>query len=358
MRQREIERCAESAIAVPPRVPASPCLRVFIVLYPMLYAFFVISASCVNADSYSCEFLSIGAGARALGLGGAFVAVADDSTASYWNPAGLYQLEGGELMLMHASKFSNLAVFDCISYAQSLPVGTIGLNWLRFGIGDIPRFPDPKGTPGQRKNSSEFRPSPKPEGYFSDSENALFLSLGRSFMINITPGLQLTNTWATLGIGGSLKMISQTLDKYRSRGFGVDVGLLFRMDAGSLFAHENIGHLSLGLNIQDIGTKIRWNTASQHENALPLNFKFGMAYSFASGSHRFTAALDRDTIYDRAARFGFEYWYKNTVALRVGIKPADLSAGFGVRRGAFAIDYAYLKQEIAGSHQLGASIHF
>lgn len=323
-----------------------------------LSGFLAFSASWVSADSYACDFLSIGVGVRALGLSGAFVAVADDSTAAYWNPAGLCQVESRELAIMHAAKFSRMATFDCISYAHSLPIGTIGINWLRFSVGDIPRFPEPEGTPGQRKNSPTFRPSPNPEGYFSDSENALFLSFGRKFTVNITPDLLLTKTWATIGVGGSLKMISQTLDKNRSSGYGVDLGFLFRMDAGSLVSHEGVGDLALGLNIQDIGTKVRWNTSSQQEDDLPLNFKFGIAYSFATGHHSFTAALDRDTAYDSATHLGIEYWYKNTIALRVGMKTGDFSAGFGIRKGMFAVDYAYLRQEIAGSHQLGASVRF
>lgn len=257
---------------------------------------------------------------------------------------------------MHAARFSRLATFDCIGYAQSLPIGAVGINWLRFGVGDIPRFPEPEGTPGQRKNSPVFRPSAKPEGYFSNSENALLLSFGRGFAVNITPGLQLTKTWALVGVGGSLKMLSQSLDNYRSRGFGLDLGFLFRMDAGSLVAYEGVGDLSLGLNIQDIGTKIKWNTASQHEDSLPTNFKLGIAYSLAAGNHDFTAAVDKDSIYNGAVRLGVEYWYRNTMALRIGAKNADLSAGFGIRKGPFAVDYAYLKQEIAGSHQLSISL--
>jgi len=325
-------------------------------LFFIVLIFMAIFAPYAIADRYSCEFLYMGAGARALGLGGAFVAVADDSTAAYWNPAGLCQQEGREFTLMHAARFSRLATFDCVGYAQSLPVGTVGINWLRFGVGDIPRFPEPEGTPGQRKNSPVFRPSGVPEGYFSNSENALFLSFGRGFAVNITPGLQLTKTWAMVGVGGSLKMLSQSLDNYRGRGFGLDLGFLFRMDAGSLVAHEDVGDLSLGLNIQDIGTKIQWDTSSQHEDALPTNFKLGIAYSLAAGNHDFTAAVDKDTIYNGTVRLGLEYWYRNTMALRIGLKEADLSAGFGIRKGAFAVDYAYLKQEIAGSHQLSISL--
>ena len=141
-------------------------------------------------------------------------------------------------------------------------------------------------------------------------------------------------------------------------GFGLDLGFLFRMDAGSLASYEDIGELSLGLNVQDIGTRVRWNTISQQEEELPLNLKFGIAYSFATGDHSLTAALDKDTIYDSPIHFGIEYWYRSIIALRIGMKPADFSAGFGIRKGMFSVDYAYLRQEIAGSHQLGASIRF
>ena len=323
----------------------------------LVIALFLLSSQAL-ADSYSCEFLSIGSGARASGLSGAFVAVADDSTAAYWNPAGLCQIKKRELTLMHASRFARLATFDSISYAQGFPIGTVGINWIRFGVGDIPRFRDPLGTAGQRKNSAEFRPSATPEGYFGASENALFLSWGRGVRVNITPNLQLTKTWATLGIGASLKLLSQSLDKYRSSGSGADVGAIFIMDAGALSDLKNAGKLKLGLNIQNIRARVRWSTASGQQDDIQRNYKLGAAYSITRGRHSFTAALDRNTAYETAYSFGVEYWYRNCVALRFGLKPADISAGFGIRRGAFAIDYAYIQQELAGSHQLGATVVF
>ena len=42
----------------------------------------------------------VGSGARALGMGGAFIAIADDATAASWNPGGLTQLERPELSLV------------------------------------------------------------------------------------------------------------------------------------------------------------------------------------------------------------------------------------------------------------------
>ncbi|MBD3184428.1 PorV/PorQ family protein [Candidatus Poribacteria bacterium] len=310
------------------------------------------------ADNYASDFLYIGSGVRATALGGAFVALADDSSACYWNPAGLSQLKGREIILTHASKFSGLASFDCIGYSQSLPIGSIGLNWMRFSVGEIPIFPEPEGNSGQRKNSLKYRPSAEPEGYISDVENALFLSYGKNFRINITPGLLYTNTWANLSVGGSLKLISQSLAGQRASGNGLDTGIIFRMDAGSLFDYENVGQISIGLNIQDINTSIQWNTPQQQKYNLPTNYRMGMAYSLNRVKHDLNISLARDSAYKTTVRFGIEYNYNKLLALRLGLMESDFSAGFGIKKGIFSVDYSYQKQDLAGSHQVGISINF
>jgi long-subunit fatty acid transport protein len=48
---------------------------------------------------------AVGSGARALGMGGAFIAVADDATAASWNPGGLTQLERPEISLVYSWKW-------------------------------------------------------------------------------------------------------------------------------------------------------------------------------------------------------------------------------------------------------------
>ena len=89
---------------------------------------------------YAGEFLSVGAGARALGMGGAFVAVADDGTAAYWSPGGLSSLERREVDFMHSQQFDNLVKTNFISYVHPTSNwGTFGISWLRLGVEDIPR---------------------------------------------------------------------------------------------------------------------------------------------------------------------------------------------------------------------------
>ena len=70
------------------------------------------AGSTQAANKYAGEFLTHGVGASALGMGSAFVAVADDVTAGYWNPAGVTDVEGGLVQLMHAETFGDVVNYD------------------------------------------------------------------------------------------------------------------------------------------------------------------------------------------------------------------------------------------------------
>ena len=135
--------------------------------------FALVICSCVSgADKYAGEFLSLGAGARPLGMGGSFVAVADDATATYWNPAGLGGLDRTEITFMHAGIFG-LDSYDFINYVQPLGgVGAFGVSWIRLGIDDIPITE--LWVPGTMSASNR----PYVSGYMKDTENAFILSYG------------------------------------------------------------------------------------------------------------------------------------------------------------------------------------
>src|ERR1700690_553802 len=79
-------------------------------------AWCVCAASANAGDTYVAkyagEFMAIGVGGRALGLGGAYVAAANDVTAGYWNPAALVRINYPEFSLMHDEQFGSLENFD------------------------------------------------------------------------------------------------------------------------------------------------------------------------------------------------------------------------------------------------------
>src|SRR5688572_31184123 len=93
----------------------------------------------VTAPKYSNEFLNIGVGGRALGMGNVQSAIADDATAGFWNPAGLLQLrQKHNVALMHSELFAGIVKNDYASYAAPLDtVSAFAVSIIRTGVDDI-----------------------------------------------------------------------------------------------------------------------------------------------------------------------------------------------------------------------------
>ena len=149
-----------------------------------------------GAEKYAGDFLTLGVGARPLGMGGSFAAIADDSTAAYWNPAGLGRLRHSEAAFMHSS-LGELDSYDFVNYVH--PIGgaaSLGLSWLRVGIDDIPITTLPRPA-------SPVSPANRPRqvGTFSSTDNAFFLSYGRQIGVNL--GSKRLNMF----LGGNAKLI-------------------------------------------------------------------------------------------------------------------------------------------------------
>ncbi|MCI0596583.1 MAG: hypothetical protein L0Z48_08590, partial [candidate division Zixibacteria bacterium] len=103
----------------------------------VLSGFMVLSFSFASATKYAGEFLSLGVGARGLGMGGAYVAVVDDATSGWWNPAGAGRLSSRQAVFMHAETFGSLLNHDYLSFG--LPRDNFGLVFsaVRLGGGGI-----------------------------------------------------------------------------------------------------------------------------------------------------------------------------------------------------------------------------
>ena len=326
--------------------------NIFTCLLVVLIALGCIAVPRASAENYTGDFLTNGVGGRALGLGGAYVSIADDVTATYWNPAGIAGVSDKyQFCLMHAARRSGLGAFNYVSgTTQLLPKLNLGLSWLRAGVDDIPIYPlvpafDPNISADERKNLAKNRPRASdfdPAGYLNDSENAYILT--------------------ALMVGVNAKWISQRLSSgdldaynYGSSGYGFDVGILARLpDFNAIFGLENVGSFSFGLNLQDISkTTLTWNTESAPKESIPSNWNIGAAYA---NPHIFGRKLilsyQWQQRYGGQTHLGAEYHISSPLALRIGYRDNRITAGIGILLREFRLDYALLFGDLISTHFL------
>ena len=163
-----------------------------------------------KTPKYSNEFLTLGVGARSLGMAGAQVAVTNDVTSAYWNPAGLTLIEHKyQASLMHAAYFAGIANYDYAGFTMPVDsLSRLAVSIIRFAIDDIPdtRFLyDASGA----INYNNIR-------FFSAADYAMLFSFARRL-----PSLK------NLRLGGNVKVIHRLVGDFAySWGFGVDAGAL------------------------------------------------------------------------------------------------------------------------------------
>ncbi len=332
------------------------------------------------AENYTADFLTNGVGGRALGLGGAYVSIADDVTATYWNPAGIAGVpDNYQFCLMHAARRSGLGAFNYISgTTKILPKLNLGLSWMRAGVDDIPIYPlvpafDPNISADERKNLAKNRPRSTdfdPAGYLNDSENAYILTLATGWSVSQA-------WWNNFGrdslppsllIGANAKWISQRLSSgdldtynYGSRGYGFDLGLLARLpDLNAIFGLENIGSFSFGLNLQDVSkTTLTWNTESALKESIPANWNIGAAYANSRIFGRnLILSYQWQRRYGGQTHLGAEYYISNPLALRLGYRDVSITAGIGIHLREFRLDYALLFGDLISTHFLSLLWNF
>ncbi|WP_018478395.1 putative type IX sorting system protein PorV2 [Pontibacter roseus] len=168
----------------------------------------------VSTPKYSNEFLNIGVGARALGMGNVQVAVANDATAGFWNPAGLLRLPNRyNIALMHSELFAGVAKNDYGSFAMPIDSSSaLAVSVIRLGVDDIVDTRRLQNEYGYIQYDS-IR-------FFSVADYAMLLSYARKS--NLIEGLQL---------GVNAKIIYRNVGEFANAwGFGFDAGAQLRRD--------------------------------------------------------------------------------------------------------------------------------
>jgi tetratricopeptide (TPR) repeat protein len=263
---------------------------------------------------------TMGFGARAMGMGNAYVAMADDPTAVYWNPAGLDYIYQQSLTLFHAS-LPEGGLYDFLGYAYpTLDLGTFALGIGRIGTGDIDQY----NIAGDKVG-----------GAFSYDNYRLYLSYGLKLPYNISAGLSIK----VLRQGFyNLSLVEYSGD-VNATGVGMDLGILYKPEFST---SPLLRDWSVGLNVQNMfQPQLKLGEIA---DVIPLALRFGLMRTIpiaGTGTVNVLLDLDKSSTTDLAIFFGTEFNYQNIGKIRVGYNRNSISFGVGVEYNMFQIDYAF-----------------
>ncbi|MFH1197869.1 MAG: PorV/PorQ family protein [bacterium] len=257
----------------------------------------------------AAPFLNISQGARATSMGSAFVAVADDPTAIFWNVAGIARLKNG-IVFDHTEWFADLK-YNYLSATISLgDYGTLGASFVSSDYGEmsVTTIAEPNGT--------------------GESFKVTDVAFSLAWAINLTDNFS---------IGFNPKVVTQSIWNTSGYAFAIDMGVLY---------NTPFKGITLGMAITNFGTKMALNgttavvlydpdPATEGNNGripavlqtdewdLPLNFRVGISYkALETDMHKLVLAVDAlhpNNDYE-SINLGGEYIFNDMFSIRGGWK--------------------------------------
>jgi hypothetical protein len=272
-------------------------------------------------------FLKNGIGVRPISMGKAFVAVADDANAGYWNPAGLAKLAHPQMSFMYSNPMNYDLIggggvkkigYHTLSAAIPSPYGSVGLNVAYLNVGDIFVVKDATGPTDEK---------------FDDKELGVIASYANSITEQIRLGL-------------NLKIVHQTIWNEKGSGIGLDIGVLY----------EPMLNLMIGIMAQNlISPKI---TLLENSDSIPRKVAFGLSYKIMDEKILLATAIDKAG--GRSAKFhlGAEVHPVKDLAIRAGYTTdtGEISAGIGVRISVIQLDYGFGLLSIGSTHRVSLTM--
>ncbi len=291
----------------------------------------------------AATFLSIGQGARAAGMGSAYVGVTNDPTALYWNPAGIAKQEGGAVVIDHTQWIADIK-YNFLAATYSLgSLGTLGLSLTSSDIGEmkVTTIDEPEGT-GETYTAQDF-------------------AVSLAYAINLTDNF---------AIGFNPKFVHQKIWRMSATSFAVDLGVQYITPFDGIVLAASMSNFGSKMKMDGNSALVLYdpdpsNTGNNgnipayletEEWELPLIFRVGLAYQpLKNETHCLTLAVDALHPSDdyESLNLGFEYTYDEFVSIRAGYKSLFLkdaeesfTFGFGVAQNLIGniglkVDYSY-----------------
>ena len=299
-------------------------LLIFALILILTQSYFAQSVS--KSGTTSASFLEIPVGAGAIGMGGAFVSLANDATSLYWNPSGISSADKYEAIFTHTNWIADTKYDFAGLVIPFGNLGSVGFSFTSLSMEDM-----------------KVRTVELPEGtgeYFSAGDIAIGLSYARSLSDRFS-------------IGFTAKYIQQSIWHMTASAFAVDVGTKFKTD---LF-----GGMVIGATMYNFGTPMKLDGRDTREFIsvdptklgtndqiptnietdswdLPLTFEIGVS-TYAVNTEDYKLLVAADAIHPNndyeSMNAGLEASYMDIIFLRGGyqslfLKDAEGGLSFGV----------------------------
>ncbi|KAA3615016.1 MAG: tetratricopeptide repeat protein [Calditrichaeota bacterium] len=281
-------------------------------------------------------FSTLGFGAKAIGMGQAFTAAANDPTAVHWNPAGLEFINQQSATFFHTTLFEGIQ-YDFIGYAYpTLSLGSFGFGIARLGVTGF------VGKDIYQNSTSDF----------TGDEYQAFFSYAKKLPFNLTPGVTvrwIRNGWSGTDEGGLVGV-----------GVGADLGLLYRPDwIGSALTQD----WSFGLKVHNLFAPQIGEGDIIDEYALITKIGILKQLHFGqAGSINLMVDVNHSQSRDLKIHFGSEYSFRDMGKIRMGYNGGTLAFGAGAEYDMFEIDYGYGMMEhdqiFAATHRVSITVNF
>lgn len=285
-----------------------------IALLTALAAAFPQNAGATATFGQSSDLFNVGAGARAMGMGGAFTGVADDASASYYNPSGLAFMDEHQLMFMH-----NPLLMDS-QYNYLASAHPLGDKWGALAVSDSLLSSD-----GYSVRDSSNRVT---DGNGSLSNNVIFGSYAHKVTQKISAGL-------------NLKFIQQKIVGFSDNALGMDIGAMYKpvpvFNIGASIANINSPSVTLRSSKDIYVPTSRLGVSSQV-------FK-----------KRLLLAADVIKTQKESSQYaaGAEYAVNQLINLRGGFNTnRSYTLGMGLNIKNFRLDYAFSNTDIGALNKV------
>ncbi|MBI5060313.1 hypothetical protein HZB60_11105 [candidate division KSB1 bacterium] len=312
-------------------------------------AIFASSAFAGTNGGLAGAFGRVGAGARAKAMGNAYTGLAEGISALYFNPGALpfqdrpqFGISASKMALDRSVQYLALAapVRPKAGPDKKVVNAGIGVGWLHAGVGDI----DSRSFDGE------------PLEMIDMSSNLFLFSFGVQFHEKLGGGVTAKVVYETYG------KISDNNRSVNGDGFGVDAGLF----------GKPMDHLTLGLQLKDIGTKTTWNTTdywsqgSSKPDKWPVQYRVGAAYDyeFLTGAVDLEGSTENETRLHAGVEARTEISERESVAARLGLDHDSFNLGLGLEFAIWKvrsmIDVVYTLETVApdDAQTLGWGVKF